>query len=176
MDAKIQPFAGESDRDLWPTFKAKFEQYYHKCQFLSDLDKFIKLDEFIKPRSEASEWIASFPRENGYQDAWSALCQKYDNPRRQVDEIIAKYLATKPIVAHREGLSRLYNAINHLIKTLPRLGVDVNTWDPIVVHIAESKLDLTTFDLWRRERDSKQVATLAPLLAFLSRKSIVEII
>lgn len=32
IDAKVTPFDGRSDRDLRPTFKAKFEHYYHKCQ------------------------------------------------------------------------------------------------------------------------------------------------
>lgn len=169
MDAKITPFNGRNDRSMWPTFKARFEQYYHKCQYITDLDKFIKLDEFIVPNSEAAEYIASYDRgvEHAYQDAWQHLCNIYDNPRRQVDETIAKYLATKPIAANREGLSRLHNGINNLVKTLPRLGVDVSTWDPLIVHVGESKLDHHTFDLWQRERDSREVARLAPFVSFL---------
>lgn len=74
MEAKILPFGG--DTQMWPNFKAKWEQYYHNCNDLTDLERFMKLDEFIVPHSETFELIASHDRSlpGAYQSAWEYLC------------------------------------------------------------------------------------------------------
>lgn len=139
---------------------------------MSDIDRFVKLYEFIVPHSEAYDLISSLERTlpGAYQDAWRMLCEQYDDPRRQVNEIINKFLSMKGIQPTREGLLRVFNGINNLTNMLPRLGVDVSTWDPILMTILENKIDFTTFDQWRRERNPREIAKLEPFVQFLRRE------
>lgn len=157
---------------LWPNFKAQWVQYYHNCAELTDLERFIKLDEFIVPHSEPFGLIANYDRAlvGSYQDAWMYLCERYDNPRRQVNDIICKFITTPQSTPTRDGLLRLSNAINHLTSALPRMNINVDTWDPILMHILECKLDQETFDQWRRCRNAREIARLEPFVTFLNHE------
>lgn len=165
--AKIEPFGGEWE--LWPNFKSKWVEYYHNCTDMTPMDLLFKLDEFIVPRSEAYNLIATYERAlpASYQDAWDCLCKTYDNPRRQVNDIIDKFMSM-PIIKHdRSSYLCAQNHINSLIKTLPRMGVDVTTWDPILMHVLEHKLDAVSKREWKEHRAAREVAQLKPFLDFL---------
>lgn len=117
---------------------------------MSELELFIKLDEFITPHSEAYHLIESFDRAiNGtYQDAWNELCAHYDNPRLQVESIISKLMTLKAVEHCREDYMRAYTAKNTFVHSLPRMNIDVTTLDPIIVHIVEKRMHDTSFKKW----------------------------
>lgn len=131
-----------------------------------------KLDEFIIPNSEAFHLIKSCDRtkKESYDDAWKLLCKTYDNKRRQVDGIIRNFMEMPRIRANRDSYLRACNHINHLITTLPREGVDVTTWDPILVYILENKLEYIPRDMWRQKRAPRDVARLQPFVDFLQEE------
>lgn len=74
----------------------------------------MKLDEFIVPQSEAYQLIACYDRAlpGAYADAWDQLCARYDNPRRQVDNIINNLTSMEAIRDQRDHYFRMYTIIN----------------------------------------------------------------
>lgn len=47
------------------------------------------------------------------------------------------------------------------------MGVDVSTWDPILVHRLESKLESAPKGIWMEKRPPREVAQLQPFIDFL---------
>lgn len=60
--------------------------------------------------SEAYRLIASYDRAlpGSYDDAWNMLCARYDNPRRQVDNIITSLTSMDAIKNQRDHYFRMY--------------------------------------------------------------------
>lgn len=168
--AKIEPFGGEWD--LWANFKSKWVEYYHNCADLSPMDLLVKLDEFIVPRSEAYNLIASYERflPESYHDAWNHLCETYDNPRRLVNDTIGKFMLMPDIIDDRSSYLCAHNHINNLTKTLPRMDVDVSTWDPILMYVLERKMNAASKGKWKERRPARDVAQLEPFQEFLSEQ------
>lgn len=170
LQAKMEPFGGNLEQ--WTNFKSKWMEYFHNPKDLSDNELFMKLDEFIVPRSEAWQLISGYDRaiDGSYQDAWKELCARYDNPRRQVDAIIGKLTQMEPITDRREGYLRMYTNVNNFIHSLPRMNVDIAAWDPILVHLMEHKMDDRAYDRWLGKREPREVARLQPLIEFLIKQ------
>lgn len=168
--AKIEPFCGEWE--AWPNFKSKWTEYYHNCSDLSKMDLMVKLDEFIVPRSEPYRLIASCERSlaEAYDVAWERLCATYDNHRRQVDDIIDKFMTMPRITSGRTSYLIAQTHITNLLESLPRLEVDVTTWGPMLMHIIEQKLDDIVKAKWHAIRAPREVARLQPFMEFLTRE------
>lgn len=47
--------------------------------------------------------------------------------------------------------------------------VNVNAWDAIIVNLLLRKLDKETLEAWTNERPQREIATLKPLLEFLTQ-------
>lgn len=170
LQAKIEPFGGNLDH--WPNFKSKWQEFYHNCKDMCDLELFMKLDEFIIPNSEAYGLIASFDRaiSGTYNDAWTELCSRYDNPRLQVDGIITKITCMDAIKDRRDHYLRAYTAINTFVHSLPRMNVDVSTWGPIIVHLVEHKMHDSVMAKWKVARSAREIARLQPLIDFFIKE------
>lgn len=167
LQAKMEPFGGNLEQ--WTNFKAKWLEYYHNCNDMSEFELFMKLDEFITPNSEAYGLIISYDRTiNGsYRDAWEELCARYDNPRIQVDNIISKLLYMDVIENSRSDYVRAYSEINTFIHSLPRMNVDVSTWDPILVHLIERRLQQEVMAKWIKARTPREIPCLQQFIDFL---------
>lgn len=170
LNAKIVSFSGEWED--WPNFKALWTEYYHNCDDLTKLDLMIKLDEFIVPRSEPFSLIASYDRSlpEAYDVAWNRLCATYDNRRRQVDDVIEKFILMPKVEDNRAGYLIVQSHITSLLEALPRFGVNVTTWDPILMHIIEKKLTSPVKSKWHTKRAPREVARLQPFMEFLTRE------
>lgn len=169
LQIKLQPFGGAADQ--WPNFRAQWLEFYHNTD-MTDYELFVKLDEFIDPDSEAHRLIQSYDRSiNGmYQDAWAELCARYDNPRRHVDTILTKLTHMESIEDHRDHYLRAYTSINQFVHSLPRMNVDVSSWEPMIVHVVERRMHDYVLAKWQKARHPREVARLQPLIDFLVRE------
>lgn len=167
----IEPFSGNYQK--WPNFKSKFEQFYHNDRRFSELEKFLKLDEFLVPDSEAYHTISGYDRvANNYNSAWEDMCDRFDNPRKIVEDIIYAFMNEPCLKTQsRRGTTSLLNSINHLTKTLPRFNVNTDTWGPIIVAIIQRKMDTRTYNSWLKVRPPREISTLDPLINFLTREA-----
>lgn len=170
LNAKIVPFSGEWED--WPNFRALWTEYYHNCDDLTKLDLIIKLDEFIVPRSEPHQLIASYDRslKDAYDVAWNRLCATYDNRRRQVDDVIEKFVTMPTVEDNRASYLIVQAHITTLLEALPRFGIDVTSWDPILMHTIEKKLIGEVKVKWHQKRAPREVARLQPFMEFLTRE------
>lgn len=171
QNQRIEPFAGNFQK--WPNFRSKFVQFVHSNERLTDLEKFLKLDECLILDSEAYNTISGYNRvADNYAAAWEDLCTRFDNKRKTVEECILRFMdAPQSRYQSRATIILMINSINYLTKMLPRFNVDVSTWGPILVPIAQRKMDGRTLANWFKVRPSREVAALGPLITFLEAEA-----
>lgn len=168
---EIEKFAGDDRK--WPQFKSMFEDCFHKRTDMSGNTKIYHLMAHLESGSEAHMTISELPRtEDGYQTAWKTLCDAYDNERKIVNDIVLTFVDMPSVdQPSRSELIRLINKTNHLVQSLPRFGVQVQHWDPIIVPLLVRKMDGESIRMWSLERHPKEIAKLAPLLEFIRKRA-----
>lgn len=150
---EIEKFNGKNPRK-WPQFKAMFEDCFHNNPRYSNSAKFQYLRAHLEVDSEAYNTIAGLqPTDEHYDAAWKLLCEAYDNDRKIVNDIVLSFIdATSVDSPSRSALIGLKNIANNLIQSLPKYGINVESWDPILVPILMRKMDGESIRLWTLER------------------------
>lgn len=171
-DVDIVKFGGKSTE--WPQFKSAFEECFHKRTDIQGAIKFYHLMAHLIPKSEAYETVDVFDRTDAnYTVAWQTLCDTYDNERKIVNNIVLSFLDMPSISERptRVELIALVIKTIHLKQSLPKYGIAVDSWDPILVPLLVRKLDGESIRLWSLERNQRQIAKLQPLLVFIKKRA-----
>lgn len=171
---EIPKFSGISEE--WPQFKSTFEDCFHNKSNMSASAKFYHLIPHLEKDSEAYATVSGLlnlgrPDEH-YESAWKALCETYDNERKIVNNIVLSFIDMQSIeTPSRAALIGLINKTNNMMQSLPKYGIGVKHWDPIVVPLLVRKMDGESIRLWSLERDQKKIAELKPLLEFIRNRA-----
>ncbi|XP_073821387.1 uncharacterized protein [Musca autumnalis] len=112
------------DYMAWPTFRDMFTAVYIDNSCLSSVEKLFHLVK--KTKGEAKEIVQKSPLTNsGFAQAWSSLCDRYENKRVLVNGQL-KVLFNLPDVRSEsaQGLKRLQRDINSCISVLKTYDID----------------------------------------------------
>lgn len=168
---ELANFSG--DLTEWEAFRDMFEYLVNKSNKLSDTVKFHQLRTHLKGEALSTISGYQFTGKN-YQVAWADLKKRYDNEGAIANEYIRKFLNV-PAITHKptyESLSHIIDTCNQMLRALPPLGVQVSTWDPLVIFIIERKLDNNTRMNWRQERGVHYRYDTQALLNWLEERAI----
>lgn len=155
----------------WPTFFDLFTESIHNSQFLSKAQKMQHLKGRVKGEAERLIQHLNISAEN-YDVAWEILTHRYNNPQVLFTTHIETFL-NQPIISKQTSyeIKRLYDTTTECIHAIHNLGVDTNTWDPILVHLLTKKLDRDTYSAYKEARKSpRDLASLDELMSFLESK------
>lgn len=168
---RIEKFSG--DYKKWRKFKEQFEQFFHKNDSLSKVEKLYQLDAHIEVDSEPYNAVSGYSRtENNYDAIWGTLCEIYENERRLVEDIIYQFIDLPPIsTPTRSALIFLINAINHIVASLPKFDIQVKHWDAMIVPMVMRKLDDDTLRMWKLERPQRSIAKLSQLVSVMQKRA-----
>lgn len=160
--------------DKWPSFKQMFLSLVHD-QAYTTIAKFTKLKAAVRGRAAAVIEHLKLD-EKHYETALQVLTERYENKRLLLEDymINLRNLGT-PCTCAKEKLNaehceRMYNYILQTTQALPSMGIDVSSWDPIIVSIAVSKFDKKTLVEWEDNCDQKEPSTVKELLTFLDKR------
>lgn len=166
---EIPVFSGNYQQ--WTSFKDLFQEIIHNNPSLSPAQKL----QFFKSklRGEAEKLIQhlNISSEN-YQVSWEILNHRYNNKKL----IFSSHLNTMlslPIMQGQNAASikRLHDTTNECLHAIEKLGVDISTWDPIIVHLLSQKLDSDTHnDYVESLQAPRELPTLSDFLKFLETK------
>ena len=122
-------------------------------------------------KGEAADVIRSFSHSKGsYQEAWSAVKKRYDNPREIVFAHIRKFDNLANIHDNAADLRKVVDHVNELRRTLQVHYVLVDSWDVFLVYHILKKLDQETRQQWLLTQ-STSLPKLYDLLDFLEKRS-----
>lgn len=168
---EIPTFTGKYTQ--WPTFFDLFSESIHNNSFLSKAQKMQHLKGRVKGEAERLIQHLNISSEN-YDVAWDILTHRYNNPQVLFTTHIETFL-NQPSVSKQcsHEIKRLYDITTECIHAIHNLGVDTNTWDPLLVHLLTKKLDSETYSDYKEARKSpRDLASLEEFMSFLENKFI----
>lgn len=147
----------------WVSYRDMFISLVHNNQSLSNVQKYYFLKNSCRdtPLTIVNEYPAS---ETSYDLAWTALSKRYHNKRKIADTVLRKLLSIPKSNGSCESIKNLLDSTRNSLALLSSLGVDCSNWDPLLIHITVSKLDLQTCKEWEQ---SLKAATEIPKITIL---------
>ncbi|XP_065362021.1 uncharacterized protein LOC135955595 [Calliphora vicina] len=140
--------------EQWPSFRDMFTAVYINHSKLSHVTKLYHLRN--KTKGEAGAVVKRYPLSHDNFDlAWNALKTRYENKRVLVDNQI-KILFDIPAATNEnsESIRRIQSSVNDSLATLTTLGVQVESWDPILIRLISTKFPDLTLSLWEQSLTS----------------------
>ncbi|XP_046808641.1 uncharacterized protein LOC124420309 [Lucilia cuprina] len=140
--------------EQWPSFRDMFTAVYINHSKLSPVTKLYHLRN--KTKGEAGDIVKRYPLSHeNFELAWNALKTRYENKRVLVDNQI-KILFNIPPVTREDSNSirRIQSSVNDSLATLRTLGIEVDSWDPILIRLISTKLPDFTLSLWEQSLSS----------------------
>lgn len=157
----------------WPTFYDLFNETIHSNNSIPKSVKMQHLKGRVKGEAERLIQHLNISADN-YDTAWEILLHRYSNPQvlftKQIDIFLNQPNVTKQTSLE---LKRIYDTTTECIHAIHNLGVDTNTWDPLLVHLLTKKLDPSTYTDYKEARKSpRELPSLDELMSFLEAKFI----
>ncbi|XP_055838528.1 uncharacterized protein LOC129906675 [Episyrphus balteatus] len=131
----------------------KFDGEYLNWLQFHDLFKQMIHDQPIPPAQKlyflranvtgkAKELIRNFkPTDSNYEVAWGVLVERFNNKRLLLTAQLNKLLIQSATTATSSSLRKLHDNTKECLQVISNLNVDIESWDPIVVHCLLQKLD-----------------------------------
>lgn len=157
----------------WTTFRDLFIALVHKNTSLTDVQKLHYLKTHIS--GEAEQLIRHTPiTEANYLHCWSQLEKRYDNKRYLSNCILKRLFSQKRIITESSvALKELLDTTIDCLNGLKNLGIDVATWDIIIIHVLTYKLDIETRKQWElnvSNNSCNELPTLEEFKLFLENR------
>lgn len=159
------------DYHKWVSFKDLFLEAIHNNRSMSNAQKMQFLKTKVKGEAEKLIQHLNISTEN-YQICWDILNHRFNNRKLIFSSHInilmslpAMQLQTAPLI------KKIHDTANECLNAIKSLGVDITTWDPLVVHILSQKLDSETHkDYIESLKTPRELPTLSEFFEFLENK------
>lgn len=155
----------------WVSFKDLFNEAIHNNPALSNAQKMQFLKARVKGEAERLIQHLSISADN-YLTCWEILKHRYDNKKLIFTSHI-NILFGLPNIQQTSvsQLKKMHDIAVETLHAIKNLGVDISTWDPILVHILTQKLDSETYTEYHASlKNSRELPVLQELLNFLESK------
>lgn len=132
----------------WDTFRDLFESLIHKNETVDNVQKMHYLKGYLT--GEAEQLLRQIPISNSnYDKCWECLKQRYNNKRFLCQTILKRFLSQKNGTCESASfLKELIDTSTDCLHALKNIGIDISTWDVIVIHLLTLKLDQETRKQW----------------------------
>lgn len=132
----------------WPTFKDLFKSLVHSNDDLEDIQKFHYLKGYLTGEAEQLVRHISIADCN-YDRCWQLLEERYNNKKYLCQQTLKRLFSQKNIVNESaSALKELIDTTNDCLSTLQNIGINVDSWDVVVIHILTLKLDIESRRQW----------------------------
>lgn len=145
----IPIFSG--DYSEWTSFRDLFMSLIHNNPNLDNVQKLHYLKAHLAGEADQLLRHVSVSDAN-YSEAWTLLNNRFSN-RKYLSNCLLQRLISQPIIAHEssKAIKALLDTTADCLTGLKNQGVDVSSWDLIVIYLLSSKLDSETRKLWEAQ-------------------------
>lgn len=170
-EIKLPTFNGSVGN--WASFRDMFNVLIHDNSDLHSIQKFLYLKSCLA--EEAALLVQHLPlTSSNYEVAWNMLIETYSKAYSIVtyhlnNIINIQYDSNNHLISLKYLLTTLRTNLN----ALQSLNVDVKTWDIMLIHLIEAKLDMSLFKEWVRKMNKKTLPTLLEFYDFLEEMIII---
>lgn len=161
----VPKFNGNSAN--WLEFRDTFLSLIHNNDSIADIEKFYFLKGALEGEANKAIQLVDVSASN-YVLAWDSLCKTYDDKEMLVDEHIKSLLNLPSTVKESPfELRQLLDILTKNLHGLKKLGIDVSSWDPILIYIFSDKLDKKTKLCWEESKGKGSLPTIKQFQDFL---------
>lgn len=134
----------------WITFRDLFKSLVHN----TNIDNAVKM-QYLKGSlgGEAEQLVRNFTISSAnYDKCWNTLIERYNNKRFLCNTILKRLFSQRS--SNSESASFLKEILDNTMEcigALSNLGVDVSTWDLIIIYMTSLKLDPESRKQWELE-------------------------
>lgn len=128
----------------WSSFKDLFLETIHNNPALSNAQKMQFLKSKVKGEAERLIQHLQISSDN-YNTCWDILNNRYNN-KKMIFTSHINMIMNIPAMPHVsiKNIKKLHDLAMESLNAIKNLGVDISTWDPLLVHILAQKLDSET--------------------------------
>lgn len=154
----------------WREFYAMYNSLVHNKP-MSNIHKLHYLKTHLS--GEASQLIRNIEiTEENYEVAYDLLKKRYENKRLLINAQLKNLLSQQNLVTESAiGIKRILDTTSECMKSIANLGINIESWDPIVIYIIIQKLDTETHRIWEQTlQNPREPPTLQQLSDFLENR------
>ncbi|KAL0803354.1 hypothetical protein ABMA28_017417 [Loxostege sticticalis] len=157
--------------NTWVSFKDLFNEAIHKNTSLSNAQKMQFLKSKVKGEAERLIQHLQISSDN-YLVCWEILNNRYNNTKLIFTSHMNILFGLPNMQQQSLGLiKKMYDTTTECLHAIKNLGIDISTWDPILVHILSQKLDTETHkDYIESLKNSRELPNLQEFLDFMESK------
>ncbi|XP_013164455.1 PREDICTED: uncharacterized protein LOC106115573 [Papilio xuthus] len=132
----------------WTSFRDLFVSLIHNNPSLDDVQRLHYLKSHLQ--GEAEQLLRHIPiTADNYTTCWAQLESRYNNKKFLANCILKRFMNQRNItVESSSAIKELLDITNECLHALENLGVDVTSWDILVIYIVSQKLDPESRKLW----------------------------
>ncbi|KAL0883539.1 hypothetical protein ABMA27_015693 [Loxostege sticticalis] len=157
----------------WISFKDLFLESIHKNKSMSQAQKMQFLKSKLRGEAEKLIQHLHISSEN-YQTCWDILNQRYNN-KKLIFNSHMNTIMSLPVMHQQtaSNIKKLHDTTNECLNAIKNLGVDISTWDPMIVYLITQKLDAETYNEYINSLpDPRDLPYLQDFLSYLEGKFI----
>lgn len=167
----IPTFSGKYEE--WITFRDLFVSLVHSNASLDDVQRLHYLKGHLS--GEAEQLIRQLPiTAENYKECWSQLDARYNNKNYLANCVLKRLMNQKNCTVESSALLKdLADTTSDCLHALKNIGVDVSSWDIIIIHIIANKLDAQTRKQWElkvSEENSNELPKFVKFREFLQSR------
>ncbi|XP_048481675.1 uncharacterized protein LOC125489576 [Plutella xylostella] len=155
----------------WVSFKDLFTEAIHNNSSISSAQKMQFLKNKVK--GEAERLIQHLPiSSDNYAVCWDILNHRFNNKNAIFNSHISTLLSFQTMQQQSLGqIKKLHDLSNECLNAIKNLGLDISSWDPLLVYLLSNKLDNQSYNDYIESRNnSRELPVLEDFLKFLEIK------
>jgi hypothetical protein len=168
---ELKKFDGKIEN--WATFRDMFDSMINHNEKLSKIQKFHYLVTSVELPSGQPNVLEGFQVcEAQYDEAWKAICTRYEDMRKILNAHVSSMFAIKKMVSESASeLRRVLDGFSCQLKSLDThgfpIGDDKDFGNLLIVHMVVSRLDDAVVKEWRKH-NKHDSATWKEISTFLT--------
>nr|XP_053618948.1 uncharacterized protein LOC128680134 [Plodia interpunctella] len=134
----------------WQTFYDMFLSLIHNNKNITPVQKLHYLKGNLS--GEARDLLRNFSTTDAnYEEAWKQLVRRYNNKRYNCNAVMKNLFAPRKINSESSlAIKQLVDNTSSCLKSLQNMGINITSWDTIIIFLVISKLDSESVKLWEQ--------------------------
>ncbi|KAL0860934.1 hypothetical protein ABMA27_009466 [Loxostege sticticalis] len=156
----IPKFSGKYSE--WNTFRDLFTSLINNNKNLENVQKLLYLKGYLC--GEAEQLLNNIPiSDDNFQRCWKLLEDRYNNKKYICHHILKRLFSQRNILNESaNSLKELLDTTNDCLAALKNLGIDITSWDVLIIHILTLKLDVESRRQWEFHATDSNVSDELP--------------
>lgn len=166
---ELPKFSGNYNN--WLEFKELYVSLIHNNSNLYPVQKLHYLKASLEGSALQCIQSVNFTGEN-YELAWDILCERFDNKKLMIHNLIKSIFNIPELILDTpSALRNVIDLLSKCLKSLQMIGVNTESWDPLIIYIICTKLDQNTLAQWEQFEYEHELPIIEELKSFLRARA-----